>query len=91
MGLGINEDGSYKWAVIIGGQPDEFGADGLCTTSETDINNSGLWFFSRSQIADSAEIEEMMEVLRNQGVSATKLKNVVQEGCNYDGAVIKQN
>merc|ERR1711965_524260 len=93
-GLGTSDvDGEsrYDWAVIIGGQPKEFAPDGKCTTSLDDINNSGLWFFSRTPVAPTAQIAAMEQVIADLGVSNSLLINVPQEGCNYDGALIKAN
>ena len=84
-------DGKYDWAVIIGGQPKEFAPDGKCTTSLDDINNSGLWFFSRTPVAPAEQLEAMEAVIEDLGVSGSLLINVPQEGCRYDGALIKEN
>lgn len=89
MEVGEDENGEYSWAVIIGGEPKDFGSDDKCTTSETNVNNSGLWLFTRSQEYNQDHIDEMLKVLEKQGVSATKLKDVVQEGCEYKDAVLK--
>jgi len=89
-GLG-ETDGKYDWAVIIGGQPKEFASDGKCTTSLTDINNSGLWFFSRTPTAPTEQIEKMQKVIEELGVSSSLLIDVPQEGCRYEGATIKPN
>lgn len=94
-GLGEAEDAKlgriYEWAVIIGGQPKEFAPDGKCTTSLTDINNSGLWFFSRTPKAPAEQITLMEKVIEDLGVSASLLIDVPQEGCKYEGATIKPN
>jgi|ERR1712013_930765 len=89
-GLG-ETDGKYDWAVIIGGQPREFAPDGKCTTSLDDINNSGLWFFSREPVAPAEQIRKMNEVIEGLGVSGALLIDVPQQGCLYEGATIKPN
>ena len=40
LGIGKAADGSYDWAVVIGGQPDVKWEDG-CTTKESGVNNAG--------------------------------------------------
>lgn len=88
-GIGRAQDGKYQWAVIIGGQPKEFAPDGKCTTKVSGINNSGLWLFSRTPVASAQEIADMEQVLEDQGISKALLRDVVQTGCTYEGAVIK--
>lgn len=90
-GVGKGDDGKYEWAVIVGGQPKEFGPDGKCTTKLKGINNSGLWLFSRSPEAPAEQIAAMERVLDDAGITKELLKPVVQKGCNYEGAIIKSN
>jgi len=90
MGLGVDADHKYEWAVIIGGEPKEFGKEtGKCTTSIDKINNSGLWFFTRNQIATAEQLAAMEAVIDRAGVSGSKMFDVVQKGCKYEGANIK--
>lgn len=89
-GLG-ETDGKYDWAVIIGGQPKEIAPDGKCTTSLDDVNNSGLWFFSRTRTAPEEQLSAMQAVIDELGVSSSFLINVPQQGCLYEGATIKPN
>ena len=84
--LGIGDD--YEWAVIIGGQPTEEYADG-CTTSEKGVNHSGLWLFTRAPVASKASLDAMHALLKAQGVAASRLHTVEQEGCLYKGDPIK--
>lgn len=89
LDLGVDQEGQYEWAVIIGGQPKEYGEDGKCTTKTSGTNNSGLWLFSREPVASKANLDAMLQVLDRNGISATKLLDVNQAGCNYEGAFIK--
>jgi len=89
LDIGVQENGEYEWAVVIGGQPEEFGIDGLCTTSTEDINRSGLWFLTRKPIATPETLHAMEMAIAKQGVSGTKMIDVVQSGCNYDDGDIK--
>ena len=84
--LGIGQ--GYKWAVVIGGQPTEQFDDG-CTTREDGVYNSGLWLFSRAQVASSEDLKEMHALLKRQGVATSRLHSVAQAGCNYTGAYRK--
>jgi len=78
----------YTWAVVIAGQPTIQLDDG-CTTTETGVNNAGLWFFSRSPVAPLEQIAAMEAVLQAKGIASSELKDVVQAGCSYAGAFIK--
>jgi len=92
--IDIAED--YSWAIVSGGQPKEVKQEDpiLCTTKEgdsfLDTNGSGLWLFTRDQIASTEAIAEMEQRLNDMGVFTGSLKPVTQDGCNYEGANIKQ-
>merc|ERR1712224_722036 len=62
-GIGKAADGSYDWAVVIGGQPDVKWEDG-CTTKESGVNNAGLWLFSRKPVASPEAIGKMHALLK---------------------------
>lgn len=79
---------NYEWAIISGGQPTEKYDDG-CTTKESGINGSGFWFFTRAKVASEETLAEMESVARNLGFTTSLLKDVAQEGCNYEGANLK--
>jgi len=83
----------YSWAIVSGGQPDQPRPGNTCTTkagdSFLDTNGSGLWLFTREQVAPAATIEAMETKLTEMGVFAGDLKNVTQEGCLYQGASLK--
>lgn len=83
------ETNHYEWAIVIGGQPTEYVGNNTCTTSEDRINNSGLWLLSRTPQLDENTIQKMYQILEQRNVSTTKLKNVTQEGCEYQGAFLK--
>ena len=82
------ETGKYTWAVVSGGKPTEKFPDG-CTTKETGVNGSGLWIFTRSQIARPGDVEAAKKALQQLGYTTSRLKTVAQEACKYAGAVIK--
>jgi len=84
LGVGPN----YEWAVVIGGQPTEELPDG-CTTREEGTYNSGLWLFTRAQLATKAEISAMHDLLRSKGIAISRLHDVEQAGCKYEGAFRK--
>lgn len=90
----------YSWAIVSGGQPDqprqsETDPDAtLCTTKEGssffDTNGSGLWLFTREQVASSTTIATMEAKLLDMGIYSGDLESVTQEGCLYEGAELKQ-
>ena len=88
LGVGADASGEYEWAVVIGGNPTVAYADG-CTTSETGINNAGLWLFSRSPVASDATMAAMRDLLAAQNISQSRLHTVPHDGCKYAGAVLK--
>lgn len=61
----------------------------LCSTTVSesiwDINNSGLWLFTRNQTTTQEIIDEMELTLLNMGIYTGDLLPVQQEGCLYDG------
>lgn len=88
----------YEWAVIIAGMPSvdaPCGGDGpnkdlgCCTTPEEGINGAGLWFLTRDRVATEATIAAMTKATVGQGIAVSKLKDVTQEGCDYDGYFLK--
>lgn len=86
--VGLGEDnGEYEWAVISGGQPSVEYDDG-CSTQQGYFN-SGLWIFARDPILAPEKLAEARAAAVAQGFSLSQLKHVEQEGCNYEGAIIK--
>jgi lipocalin len=87
----------YSWSIVSGGKPNEVleEVDGrtFCTTKEgcsfLDINGSGLWLFTRDKVANATTIATMEAKLNELGIFAGNLKTVAQEGCTYEGAVLK--
>jgi len=83
-------DDDYEWAIVSGGQTTELRQQNptLCTTSNstsfTNINGSGLWLFTRTPIATKDVIDKMEKMLVDMGVYTGDLKNVIQEGCQYE-------
>ena len=89
--IAVGEDsatGEYTWAAVSGGKPTEQFPDG-CTTKEKGVNGSGLWIFTRDQNAKPADIDAAKKALKGLGYTTSRLKVVEQEGCKYDGALIK--
>lgn len=60
-----------------------------CTTSEEGINDSGLWFLTREPVANAETIEAMTAAALAQNVAVSKLVDVAQEGCTYEGYMLK--
>jgi len=89
--IAVAED--YSWAIVSGGPPTEPREDGTCTTKEgssfLDINGSGLWLFTRDQLPAEGVVEGMLQTLTDMKIYTGDLKDVVQEGCTYDGATLK--
>lgn len=92
------DEESYEWAVVVGGQPTidvSEGENNLCTTPEDaglfNLNgsNEGLWFLTRAQVASNATIDEMEAAALAAGIGTSRMVDVQQDGCNYEGAVIK--
>ena len=80
---------NYEWAVVSGGQPTVRITNNTCTTKETGINNSGLWILSRTNKLDSENLLYIRKLMEKRGLDTSKLYNVSQIGCKYDGAFIK--
>jgi lipocalin len=91
--VALDED--YRWAIIAGGQPNEKRANGTCTTKSStaflDTNGSGLWLFSRVPVGELADeyTDMMLDELDQLGIYKGDLKNVTQDGCDYDGQLLK--
>jgi len=88
LAFGTDDDGKYTWGVVSGGPPTVQYDDG-CTTSEKGINGSGLWIFSRVPTGASLWVSQARAKLQELGFTLQRLKPVEQEGCEYQGAVIK--
>jgi lipocalin len=88
LAVGPKSD-NYEWAIVIGGQPRVRTSNTTCTTSETNINNSGLWLFSRSPKLEENKLNFLRNKLVNHNISLSKLLNVSQKGCNYTNAFLK--
>jgi lipocalin len=81
-------DENYEWAIVSGGQPDEFKetVDGVtyCTTRETGcINGAGLWLFSRSSEYNQTQIDIQEAKLTELGFYTKDLLQVTHDGCTY--------
>merc|ERR1712146_686848 len=80
LAVGVDDDSSaYRWAIVIGGEPTKPYEDG-CTTKQTGTNGAGLWLFSRSPVASTADMDAMLAVLKAKGVASSQLRDVAQEG-----------
>lgn len=87
VGLGVDDNNQYEWAVVSGGQPAEEYDDG-CTTGDGYFN-SGLWIFARDPVLSDEKLAEARAAATKQGFTLSQLYDVQQEGCNYEGALIK--
>ena len=88
LGIGKASDGTYEWAVVIGGEPSVKWDDG-CTTKEEGTNGAGLWLFTRTPNPPKATLAKMHALLKQKGVARSRLHPVAQDGCSYHGALIK--
>ena len=79
---------TYEWGVIAGGTPTVQYNDG-CSTKETGVNGSGLWIFVRDPTNSEMAVSEARIALKKLGYSLSRLLDVKQDGCKYDGARIK--
>ena len=67
---------------MSGGPPKNPGANGYCKTGE-DVNDSGLWIFTREQVAPKQLVENVRKVATGLGYDVSSLLPVQQEGCLY--------
>jgi lipocalin len=72
---------NYEWALVSGGQP-TIPTENGCRTG-TSTNGSGLWIFSRTQVAPKWQIELVREIAEKNGFDISVLQTVQQEGCTY--------
>ena len=88
--MGETNQGEYSWGVIAGGKPTVQYADG-CSTKETGVNGSGLWIFVRNPTNDGSSevVKEARAALVKLGYTLSRLLDVKQDGCKYEGAIIK--
>merc|ERR1711998_547295 len=73
-------DETQGYALISGGQPTVKSERGCRTGSGT--NDSGLWIFSREQVADPALIQHVREIAQQQGFDVSVLNTVDQTNCS---------
>lgn len=71
----------YEYALISGGQPTIDTGNG-CKTGNG-VNGSGLWVFSRTQVAPQSQIDMVLNAAADMGFDTSVLHPVEQEGCNY--------
>jgi lipocalin len=79
----------YKWAVVSGGQPTVQVTNSTCTTKTTGVNGSGLWIFSRTKVLDQDTLKMIKQKMINKGIAISKLLQVQQKGCKYQGVILK--
>ena len=72
----------YQYALVSGGPPTIETTNGLCTTGRG-FNNSGLWIFSRTQVASAQEVQQIEAEAQKLGYDTSVLNPVAQEGCLY--------
>ena len=89
----VSVNGTYAAAAVIGGNPTAELSDG-CTTPETDQGGlvgggTGLWLFAREPVASASLMAEVKAKIRALGVATSRLKQVAQANCSYDGFFLK--
>jgi len=82
---------NYEWAIVSGGNPTVPDSSGGCTTKTTGTNGAGFWLFTRSQQPGEATISMMRELAQKAGFGLSKLNPVAQQGCSYEGSLIKKD
>lgn len=92
VAVGTDQEGSYTWAIISGGAPEISTHKGCQTgsgfTARYKVNGVGLWLFSKNP-TDPEATKKMRKVAVKLGYDIDNLKPVQQEGCTYEGAVLK--
>lgn len=73
---------NYEYAIVSGG-PTNIRYNNGCSTSTTNINNSGLWIFTRNQTVSDSLIENLIVYLVSRGITPELLNKVNQTGCLY--------
>ncbi|KAJ3290803.1 hypothetical protein HDU76_007354 [Blyttiomyces sp. JEL0837] len=76
----INSQGFYNWAIISGGSPTS-SSNGKCIAPF----NSGLWMFTRDQVASAELKDEITKEILGLGLDAKAMNPIAQEGCLYEG------
>ena len=59
-------------------------------TKEKGVNGSGLWIFVRDPAAKQEVVDAARKALVNLGFTLQRLMDVEQDGCKYEGALIKK-
>lgn len=78
------DSGNYTTAVVSGGQTniymDGTEEDGnvLCTTTETEDTNSGLWIISRDEEISEEKLGEVKQALNDMGIYTGLLRTIPQ-------------
>lgn len=96
VGLGVDEVAKdYSWAIVSGGQPQEFieekNGRNFCTTSNStcalDQPETGLWLLTRERVASQRTLDEIFATLDTLGYYTGYLKDVQHAGCTYPSNV----
>ena len=76
-----------SWAIVSGGAPSvPSGAnDGTCSTGgRWALWSGGLWLFTREKVGSPEAITTMRERAQSLGYDLSVLKDVAQQGCEYE-------
>jgi len=79
---GPSED-NYEYGIVSGGPPKNQGVNGCISGTPTDINDSGLWLFSKDPVADKETVAMLRSKAEELGFDLGVLLPVEQEGCTY--------
>eukprot|EP01026_Neomeris_dumetosa_P070558 TRINITY_DN7054_c0_g1_i6.p2 TRINITY_DN7054_c0_g1~~TRINITY_DN7054_c0_g1_i6.p2 ORF type:complete len:209 (-),score=22.61 TRINITY_DN7054_c0_g1_i6:260-886(-) len=92
VAIGRNPDNTqFEWAIVSAGPPTRKTSAGCATGSEDEamrkfqVNDFGLWLFTREKVASEETIQLMKTVAQEKGFDISELVKVQQEGCQYIG------
>merc|ERR1712188_20329 len=79
---GPDED-SYDYGIVSGGPPKNSGDDGCIAGSESEVNEAGLWLFTKDPVPEPGMVDMLREKATELGFDLSVLQNVTHEGCKY--------
>jgi len=76
-------DEAEGYALVSGGQPKIWTADGCRTDSG--VNEAGLWIFTRAVYPEPGLVDRVRELARGKGFDVSVLNDVSHDGCTGEG------
>jgi len=77
--VAVDEDAGY--ALISGGAP-KIAAPGGCQTGSSAVNGSGLWIFTRAQVASAALVQQVRDIATAKGFDLSVLNPIDNSDCS---------